>query len=281
MAKGVDAEIDSDPTPNSSGGTSMPVGKDGSFEFWGLDPGTYRMRGQSADGLRSAGVAVEVATTNIEHLEFRLLPPFDVTGRVEFEDDRAREASKVVEEGPPRFTRTVFLGDEVGSSYPRTQIGEDDSFLLEHVPPGLYKASVALGHTFVRAARLGNAPSDDDTVDLRVGSHGDPLTLMLSADWAEVTGTVSDSNGPVAVAIVEMIQDRFSRNAQTDANGHYSFPDVPPCKYQLLAEFGSVAQTAAPFRMDNKWRIRAPQVPNGHHKHHWFNVESMGWIMTL
>jgi hypothetical protein len=233
-ATGVAVEVDSDPTSNSSKGYSRPVGKGGTFEVWGLDPGKYRLRGQAADGLRSAAVEVEVGTTNIEHLEFRLLAPFDLTGRVEFEDNRAREAAKV-EMGPPGFQRAVILNDSLVYGGGRTQIAEDESFHMEHLSPGIYQASVSLGHTFVQSARLGNVESDNSKIDLRNGSHGDSLILTLSANWAEISGTVSDANGPVAGAFVEFVQDRFNTGVQTDASGHYSLANVSPGTYHLLA----------------------------------------------
>jgi hypothetical protein len=142
-ATGEAVEVGSDPTSNSSTGSSLPVGKGGTFEVWGLDPGKYRLRGQAADGLQSAAVEVEVGATNMDHLEFRLLAPFDLTGRVEFEDDRAREAAKLLEEGPPRFQRAVFLNDSLDNGFVRTQIAEDESFHVEHLSPGIYQASVS------------------------------------------------------------------------------------------------------------------------------------------
>jgi hypothetical protein len=57
----------------------------------------------------------------------------------------------------------------------------------------------------VQSARLGNVQSDDSKVDLRNGSPGDSLILTLSSSWAEISGTVSDANGPVAGAFVEIV----------------------------------------------------------------------------
>ena len=60
---------------------------DGSFEYWRLDPGEYRLRAEwnGADGshVRSGAVKIAVAESNIDGLELRVLPDLEIAGRLE------------------------------------------------------------------------------------------------------------------------------------------------------------------------------------------------------
>lgn len=69
-------------------------------------------------------------------------------------------------------------------------------------------------------------------LDARNGSGGDPVTLLVSANWGEISGTVSDSNGPVANAVAVLGGNTF---VHTDSSGHYSFSSLRPGTYKLLA----------------------------------------------
>jgi hypothetical protein len=239
-AKEVSVHVGYDPTSGSSTFISPSVAKDGSFGVWGLDPDKYTLWAETGGkgGLQSGAIELELGTTNIDHVELRLVPPFDISGHVEFEDDQARGASKIVPEsslGPMIKEHSAHLWDELRSQSTQAEIGDDDSFKFEKVQPGRYHAEVTLGHTYVKSLSLGSVESGDGTLDVRNGSGGVPLTLLVSADWGEIGGTVSDSDGPVAGAIVMRFQDRISVVVTADANGRYTMRDIRPGTYKLLA----------------------------------------------
>jgi hypothetical protein len=235
--KDVNVEMVFESSPDSWEGVPVSV-RNGSFALWGPDPGKYTLRAQTGEGpdmLQSAPVDLDVGTTDIENVELRLSPPFDLSGHVEYEDDRAREAAKASMEGLGRLrNRTLQLSEDFNQGS-QADIGDDDAFQLEKVRPGRYHVSVILGNTFVRTVRLGNVDSSDGMLDVRNGGSGAPLAIVMSAAFAEVAGTVTDSNGPVKGAEVMLMQERGSNNVVTDANGHYSFPRVRPGTYRLLA----------------------------------------------
>jgi hypothetical protein len=184
--------------------------------------------------LQSAPVELELGTTDIDRVELRLVPAFDLSGHVEYEDERAREAAKAVEEGvPPDMRRQVFLADPDGSRAAQAEIGDDDSFKLEKVPPGQYTADVYLGSVYVKSLRLGAV--EGDTLDVRNGSGGAARTLLVCAARGEISGTVSDSNGPVSGAKVIVMRDRVSTGLTADSNGHYLAPNLRPGTYKLVA----------------------------------------------
>ena len=214
---------------------------DGSFVIWGLNPDkitlTARVVGLTGTDLQSAPVELEIGTDNVENIELRLVPAFDVSGSLRFEDERAR-TPKAGDEGPGKNMRYRLSLDPVknGNSV-AAEIGDDQSFQLEHVQPGQYRVEIGLGNNaYVKSMRLGSHDVEGNVVDLRYGVAG-ALTLLVSADTCEVSGTVSDAKGPAAGAMVGLLPQRngVSSGAITDDAGKYSFTGLPPGKYRLRA----------------------------------------------
>jgi hypothetical protein len=236
-AQGVSVEVSYAPTQNLYEGFPVTCAKDGSFVYWGLDPGHYTLRAETGEGndtLQAAPIELDLGRVNVDHLEMRLMAPFTVSGHVEYEDAQAREAAKA---RPERSTgllreRSVGFWDESRSRTLQAEIGPDDSFTLPKVPPGQYSVRVALGHTYVRSVRLGSLEPQDDILDLRNGSGGDLVTVMVSANWAGISGTVTDASGPASGATVIVGGNIF---IPTDAKGHYELKSLRPGTYKLLS----------------------------------------------
>jgi hypothetical protein len=68
------------------GGAGEPIKPDGSFEFWGPDPGKYTLSAGwgARDGPRtSTGVIqIEIAGSNVDNIELRVAPESDIAGRL-------------------------------------------------------------------------------------------------------------------------------------------------------------------------------------------------------
>jgi hypothetical protein len=68
------------------GGAGLPIKPDGSFEFWGPDPGKYTLSAGwgPLDGQRtSTGVIqIEVADSNVDNIELRVVPESDIAGQL-------------------------------------------------------------------------------------------------------------------------------------------------------------------------------------------------------
>jgi hypothetical protein len=228
------------------GGASTAA--DGTFKMWRLDPGKYTLQAQHFAGqtqLHSAPVEIEVATVNLEHLELRMVPPFEIAGQLRFDDDQAREAPKpptrpdgTAPPAPPPQPRRVdlhSLNPQWGQAA-HASVGADDSFMLEKVQPGRYRLMLTGTSGYVKSLRAGETEVDGDILDVRNGSVG-PLTVTVSSNFCEVSGTVSDSKGPVANApvVLAALEDPSSfRTGQSDSAGTYKFR-VPPGKYKLAA----------------------------------------------
>jgi protocatechuate 3,4-dioxygenase beta subunit len=227
--------------PAQQGGAVKP---DGTFRIWRLDPGKYTLQahhwGQTQ--LMSAPVEIEVASANLEHIELRIVPPFEIAGQLRFDDEQARAAPQPPKRpdgttGPappqPHFVQLAPLQRQfVGGANVRTEA--DESFTLSKVQPARYRVNVRGVSGFVKSLRAGDTEVDGDILDLRNGSPG-PVTVTLSSNFCEISGTVSDANGPVSGARLALrpVEDQSGvRSASSDPTGAYKFR-VPPGKYKL------------------------------------------------
>jgi hypothetical protein len=226
------------------GGQGNQLSPDGSFEFWGLDPGKYKLgAGWSAPGgeeslwgsrVSTPEVEIEVAGSNVDNIELRLVPDSNITGRLELDTP---------EGPPPTPQRTITLRDVTNGSAIGTPVpvGADDTFKLEKVHAGKYIVGLSWDSAYVKSMRLGTTETDGDVLDVSNGAAGAELTLVLSTATGSVSGTVHDDRGNAAEARVFLVHDRgedaifASQSVKTKADGAYSFPNVPPGSYKLVA----------------------------------------------
>lgn len=120
-------------------------------------------------------------------------------------------------------------------------VGVDDTFKLEKVRAGKYIVGLSSDSAYVKSMRLGTMATDGEVLDLRNGAGGAGLTLVLSTATGSVSGAVRDDRGKVVEARVILARDRgedaifLLRTVKAKADGAYSFPNVPPGSYKLLA----------------------------------------------
>lgn len=220
------------------GGSGLPIKPDGSFQFWGPDPGKYTLSAGwgPRDGPRTStgAIQIEVAGSNVDNIELRVVPESDIAGRLlaENSDLPQSTAQKKV------TLREMNSGSPAGEP---AAVAPDDSFRLAGVRAGKYVVSVSQDAVYVKSTRLGTKESDGDILDLLNGSGGADLTLVLSTAVGSITGTVRDDKGNPAEALVMLSRDLgeesllVSRSTDTQPNGSYSFANLPPGKYRLAA----------------------------------------------
>jgi hypothetical protein len=252
-ARNVSIDVQRNSGMGDSSQSGSVVKPDGTFAIWRVDPGKYTLVaaiwGQGGQNrLQSAPVEIEVAGANLEHIDMRMIPPFDVPVQIHFEDDQARQVPQPpLQPGqPPRPPpiRRVSLQSLVGArmSQLNAEIEASDSATLEKVQPGLYRLAISWRPAYVKSIRIGSVETEGDTLDVRNGSAG-PVTVVISSNACEVSGTVSDSQAPapgVQVALVRLMENgRPDLNmATTAADGTYKFAGVAPGKYNLLVVDG-------------------------------------------
>jgi hypothetical protein len=244
-----DARVQIQAQRSSRSGSSMSSANsakpDGSFQLWRLEPGKYTLSATSyvqgaRQRLQSAPVEIEVGGVDIENIELRLIPPFDITGVVRFEDEQARGQGQPQTAATRMPPRRILLQPAGGAGMYAVQpadVAADDTFTLEKVQPGRYRVNLGWGPAYVKSVRLGSTETEGDILDVSGGPAG-PLTLVVSSVAGELSGTVTDSKGPVPGATIQLVfvgggvQPRGV--AKTDQGGVYRFGGIPPGAYKLL-----------------------------------------------
>jgi hypothetical protein len=238
-SKNVYIQIQPAASSEGSGQEQTSVKPDGSFEYWRLDPGKYTLVAGSMQGpLQSAPLEIEVTTAPLEHLELRLVPSFDVAGQVRFDDEQARQLPQPPQRPgqppPPPVQRRMQLRGETNGQTVNADLGADDSFTAEKLQPARYHVEMLGTSGYVKSVRAGNTETEGDLLDLRNGPPG-PVTVVVSSNFGEVSGTVNDSKGPAANVLVVLSGLSGMRSGWTDAGGAYKFTHVAPGKYKLVA----------------------------------------------
>jgi hypothetical protein len=220
------------------GGMGLPIKPDGSFEFWGPDPGKYTLSAawgpRDGPGISTGAIQIEVAGSNVDNIELRVVPESEIAGRL------LADTSDLPQ--PNAQTRVALRqlnsGSNAGDPAP---VEPDNSFKLKGVRAGKYVVSVSQDGVYVKSIRLGTSESDGDILDLINGSGGAGLTLVMSTAVGSITGTVRDENGKPAEALVVLSRDLgeetipASRSTDAQPGGSYSFPNLPPGKYRVAA----------------------------------------------
>lgn len=231
-------------TEGMSGRTHV-VGPDGKFEIWNPDPGKWVLsavtssRDQAAP--RSGGLEIEVGTQHIDHIELRMMAPFDVTGQLVFEDDSAKPRPQNPNGPPPRMALQEV--GRIGGSRGTQPIfpPEDGAFRFSAVAPGRYRFNYGW-RASIKSIRIGAVEMPDHVLDLTNGTGGAPVTVVFGPALGQIRGAVRDEKGPVAGARVVLRNPSISigsTNAAyrtvTLADGSYAFGNIPDGRYILVA----------------------------------------------
>jgi hypothetical protein len=226
----VDLQIEYDGGSENFNGVSKP---DGTFEIWRLDPGAYRLSasGGGRTGLRTAPVEIVVGDRNVEGLVLRAVAPSDIPGHVTYEDESAKP-----KQNPQLVLREVT--SRFGSSRGQAaEIDVDGSFPLEKVPAGRYLVSASWPTAYVESMTLGATRLDGRVLDVSAGSGDASLTVVLSGNVGEISGTVRDDKGPAPAfaVLVPETEDGSEFQMRTGPKGNYSFQGIAPGNYRLFA----------------------------------------------
>ena len=138
-------------------------------------------------------------------------------------------------------------------------IGADDTFALEKVRPGRYYVTVGGYPAYVKSVRAGDSETEGNILDVRNGSPG-PVTLTLSSNFGDISGTVNDANGPANNATVVLFAlgaRRWQTRTTTDASGAYRFSRIQPGKYTIAAVLDESAAGEDPDDNADTIEVRA------------------------
>ncbi|MBL8219876.1 MAG: carboxypeptidase regulatory-like domain-containing protein [Bryobacterales bacterium] len=219
-------------TGTSTSTTSLK-NKDGKFQMSGVAPGLLHVIGSyTLNGLRhSATAPVQVAYDDISGIELNPIAPMDVPGTVRIEGQHNTKTSEIniSLEGPGRNV-TATVDDQGRLSF-------------RNVEPGAYRINPgAYSGLYLKSVSWGTADVTDGEIDLRNGlPPRSDVTVVLSADGGELTGSVRDDEQKSATGIVALVPTSGHRSPPsfkfanvTDA-GNYTLRGIAPGSYKIYA----------------------------------------------
>jgi protocatechuate 3,4-dioxygenase beta subunit len=240
------------------------TGRDGSFEFVGVLPGSYRIQTDpSAAVVMFEGVdtparpealfartVVAVSDSDVDDLTVPVVKGAEIAGRL----NGPRPSGK-------QLGVTLIPGDQSGFLF--SQIDAAGAFRLRNIPPEVYEvaASGLPDGTYLKSVTFAGQDVTNQNLDLTSGAGG-ALEITLSPDAAEVTGTVRNAKGdPMPGALVQIwpADGESARSVKADESGAFRFRSLPPADYRVAA-WEDLADDLAEYPAFRA-RFRAQAVP--------------------
>jgi hypothetical protein len=247
-----DAHIELRKGRSSSSGNNLKA--DGTFELWKADPGKYIVVAtwNTPAGVRiqSTPAEVEVADRDIDRVVLNVLPPIALAGHIQFDDDKARPQQPQVnvrrqglqaQQTPLQSaSQRIMIMSMEGFSSQTANLGADDTFQLNNLSPNRYRLMISWGPAYIKSIRIGSTQVDGNVLDLRQGTPGDSVTIVVSSAMGTISGKVTDDKGPATAASVMLAPDdtesgQGNRFVDVQPDGAYIMPTIPPGKYRIVA----------------------------------------------
>lgn len=245
-----------EPGANNSGtDRQTTTDEKGNFRLKGVPPGSYvivayQRAGGSGVYEQSGRQKIEVGSENIDSLTVSLGGGVSFKGRV-----------TVVGGASPALSQIgiVLLGidaDEQLGGHGRVK--DDGTFEISSVKEGDYAIRVwGLEQGWcVKSVRLGANDILEKGLQVENGATGGSLVVAISSASAQLEGSVTDGDSPLAGARVRIKPDpetpyiQFrSRSTTTDQTGHFSVTGLAPGKYRVIAK-SPVSLGSDPLKSD-------------------------------
>lgn len=233
---------------SDSTGWGLPVTEnDGHFTIRNLPPGNYTVSAEVVTGntQSSARATIQVGTEDIEGIELRPVPSFDVRGRLRFDGTPVGGSTQISVRMTRQDRRATF-----------GRLNEDNSeFVVPNVAPDTWALNVMTPREiYVKSIRIGQKEYLDQQVDLKAGPPAEPVVVTFGTNIARVEGTVDlagqslpalagavlipTRNSSMASAPVTQDTNRMyqlSRETTIKPDGRFEFPQVAPGTYRVYA----------------------------------------------
>jgi len=224
----------------------------GAFEFRDIAPGQYWIRVAEMDAAsdnvsplgRSAQIAVDVSSSDVENLAVTLSPAVSIAGRISIEGQAPSALARI--EPLSVSLRPSANGQPLttAATAPTSQrLKPDGSFTIDKVSPGEYLVGVSPlpPNSYIKEVRVGGL----DVLQRGMLVSGEIyglLDILLSPHAAQIEGTVTDeaqqpaANTPV-VLVPDRLRDRHDlyKTTVTDQEGHFVLTGVAPGVYRVYA----------------------------------------------
>jgi hypothetical protein len=231
---------------------------DGRFTINGVPPGQYRLLAGtiSASPVTSSGsplmlpsdlltavVDISVNGEDVEGVNLSLQPALTVSGRLEFEGERAAPDVGQLRVPIPASLNMANLGQGL----PPIQFESGGKFKVSGIVPGPYRLvgniRTPIGAWWLKSLVIGGREALDSPLDLR--QSVDDAVATLADRASELSGTVKDAQGNAVTDqfVVVFSTDRSTwffnsrrvAGVRADAQGRYVIRNLPPGEYRLIA----------------------------------------------
>lgn len=213
----------------------------GEFTIKGVAPGSYLIVAHQRveDRNFSARQRLEVGETKLDNVVLSFTNGTELKGRI-----TAASSGVTLEQ------LHVFLSpmDEDGGFGGSAQVKADGSFEIPNLADGSYVPHVGAVEPgwYMKSARMGAADVLQNGVQIERGSNTGTLEIVLSSGAAQLDGSVTQDNKAMAGASVRaepepetLFNVHRGRRSETDQNGNFSIPNIPPGKYKVVAKLPS------------------------------------------
>jgi hypothetical protein len=210
----------------------------GRFEIRGVSPGSYFIVASELSNQPSGGrIPIEISPTAVpEQASVPLSYAFDILGTVELEGaPRGSMANLIVRLQP---AEGLTLGPQ-----PWSRVANDGNIRLSGVTPGLWRIVLESlpGDLWIKTESFaGNEiPAGEFTASESTRGH---LRIVLAANGAQISGTVTSDNQPARATVVLAPASpelkgfhQFYRVTNATEHGTFTIKGVRPGSYMLFA----------------------------------------------
>jgi len=206
--------------------------KQGTFNFFQVFPGSYKLTafsGRGEDDRIGASQRIDVGDQPVE-TTLELHRGFDLTGKVEIENS-GNSANPL-----PLNQIGIQLVPQPEGGFPHLQgeVGADGTFAVKSVVPGSWKLQLN-APAFIRSAWLGSSDVTNAPMELSGGAAA-TLKIVISTNLGSIHGSAPSAQTVLVQLLPEEGPVQFTRGAQVDTSGQFTFASLPPGKYRVIAQ---------------------------------------------
>jgi len=222
---------------------SATTSKDGSFEFTGVLPGSYRIvtdpssafvvfDPQAGQPKRSeilfARTVVGITDSDVDDLTVPVAKGAEIAGKLTGSPDSEK-----------RVSLALVAADQSRPADALVAAEPDGTFRFHDVPPDVYEVQVAglPAGTYVKSVAFGGEDITNQNLDLTAGAGG-LIEIGLSPDAGEVSGTVHNAKGdamPGALVQIWPAEGDSAKSVKADEAGAFRFRSLAPADYRVAA----------------------------------------------
>lgn len=232
------------------GNGSGNIGKDGSFELTGVQPGSFVVAAVTMEGMLQvlARQSVDIANRNVDGVVLTLQPLGELRGTVKVEGDPkttdVAAQNNTSQQQTLHARITLISMDGPTLNQPNVATNSDGTFVVPNVAPGKYRINVfgTPEGTYLKSVLLENQDVLASGFDLSQGAGASTVQIILSAA-GQIDGTIqTDQQQSTQGSVVTLVPDppqpdqsSLYRMSTADQSGHFSFKNLAPGKYRLYA----------------------------------------------